>query len=518
MQRQRGELVPIGEVVADLDGPVQAIRDTSPQARHHFTQADQVNQLVSASEADADLGFMARTMALCSLPRTNPGDRLRYVRCNGPYTLVMNAGGLHKLPFGNLPRLLMAWVSTEAVRTQSRELVLGDSLSEFMRTLGIYSSSGGTQTRLRNQMKRLFGCRVSLIYQDEHGEARVSSLVADRAEFWWDERKPDDRSLWDSKIRLGEDLFKRDHPASGSAGHEHPRGPQAFAPGPRFLPLAQLPQLRAVRSASAFLAGALPAVRSGPGEGKRQAHRQRFPHGLPARVEEDQDRLAGVELHDRQGRIDPVALEARDCTHDRPTASRGVAPGSLRSDRTRAGCFRWRLDDVPWQSRKPTSERTTQNRKIPSGASGGRCAGSSSRSSNWTTPIRRARNASSSARRPVNASRSDERGPGTPFFLPATAERLRALLRAVFGIIHRSLWIRGVTHEQTPILRFDQTPIFSRKPSTKHLYTHVVKDQVVKTTSSRSDDPVDNSLQTKEKPPKKGANAPQEKAKSNPSL
>ena len=32
MQRQRGELVPIGEVVADLDGPVQAIRDTSPQA------------------------------------------------------------------------------------------------------------------------------------------------------------------------------------------------------------------------------------------------------------------------------------------------------------------------------------------------------------------------------------------------------------------------------------------------------------------------------------------------------
>ena len=32
---------------------------TSPQARHHFTQADQVHQLVGASEADPDLGFMA---------------------------------------------------------------------------------------------------------------------------------------------------------------------------------------------------------------------------------------------------------------------------------------------------------------------------------------------------------------------------------------------------------------------------------------------------------------------------
>ena len=85
MQRQRGELVPIGEVVSGLDGPVSAIRDDSPQARHHFTQADQVNQLVGASEADPDMGFMARMMALCSLPRTNPGATLQYKRVNGPY-------------------------------------------------------------------------------------------------------------------------------------------------------------------------------------------------------------------------------------------------------------------------------------------------------------------------------------------------------------------------------------------------------------------------------------------------
>ena len=38
----------------------QALRETSPQALHHFTQTDQVNQLVRASEADPDLGFMAR--------------------------------------------------------------------------------------------------------------------------------------------------------------------------------------------------------------------------------------------------------------------------------------------------------------------------------------------------------------------------------------------------------------------------------------------------------------------------
>ena len=93
MQRQRGGLVPIGEAFGGLDGPVKAIREASPQASHHFTQADQVNQLVGASEADPDLGLMGRTMALCSLPRSNPGNRHQYKRVNGPYKLIMIAGG-----------------------------------------------------------------------------------------------------------------------------------------------------------------------------------------------------------------------------------------------------------------------------------------------------------------------------------------------------------------------------------------------------------------------------------------
>ena len=110
MQRQRNGLVPIGEVFSDLGGPIQAIREATPQALHHYTRFDQVNQLVRASEADPDRGFMARMMALCSLPRTNPGDRKEYKRGNGPYTLYMTAIGDNKLPYGSLPRLLMAWI------------------------------------------------------------------------------------------------------------------------------------------------------------------------------------------------------------------------------------------------------------------------------------------------------------------------------------------------------------------------------------------------------------------------
>ena len=207
MQRQRGKLVPVAEALSDLGGPVQALRETPPPARRGFTVADQVNQLVGASEADPDLGFMARLMALCSLPRTNPGRRLQYKRVNGPYTLGMSAGINNKLPFGNLPRLLLAWVCTEAVRTKNRELVLGASLSEFMRKLGM-ASIGGARTRLRNQMDRLFCCQVELIYEDEHRKQFIASRIADRGEFWWDPKRPDEPVLWESKIELGEKFFQ----------------------------------------------------------------------------------------------------------------------------------------------------------------------------------------------------------------------------------------------------------------------------------------------------------------------
>ena len=72
MQRKQNSLVPIGEALVDLGGPVKALREASPQALHHFTRFDQVNQLVSASEADASLGFMAYSpMLLRQEPHRN---------------------------------------------------------------------------------------------------------------------------------------------------------------------------------------------------------------------------------------------------------------------------------------------------------------------------------------------------------------------------------------------------------------------------------------------------------------
>ena len=207
-----GGFVPVGQMAARLPGIDGRTRSMSVNTRNHFTVLKQIDQLIEASDAEPDLGFMARLMCLCSLPRTNPRQRTQYVRRNGPYTLVMSAtGDPARLPYGNIPRLLLAWVCTEAVRTQSRELVLGRSLYEFMRRLGMEDRSGGVngqRTRLRNQMTRLFRCSVQLQQSDGDHEVTVSSLIADKSEYWWHAAEGSDRpGLFDSTIRLGEEFF-----------------------------------------------------------------------------------------------------------------------------------------------------------------------------------------------------------------------------------------------------------------------------------------------------------------------
>ena len=281
MQRQRGELVPIGESHrpgrAGEESPPALAPGAAPL--HPRRSGEPVDRGQRSGPRSRVHGAAAG--ALCSLPRTNPGNRHQYKRVNGPYKLILIAGGDNRLPYGNLPRLILAWVCTEAVRTQSRELVLGRSFSGFMRKLGMQDDSGsprGDRTRLRNQMKRLFNASVQLIYEDAQVDASASSFVADRTVFWWNERNPvplDMNTLTALKrCSLGLDIYL-------------------------------------------WLVYRIFALRAPQHLTWRQVYRQFAAHpenahtGAP-RAEEDQAGLAGPELHHGSGRLDPASLDSRD--------------------------------------------------------------------------------------------------------------------------------------------------------------------------------------------------------------
>ena len=252
-ERKQAEAQAIEDARAFLGTPGPAAR--LPQSIFHFDRGDQVAALVAAREDAPDIGFMARLLALCALPRTNPGKRLQYTRVNGPYELVMSCTGRARLPYGILPRLLLAWVCSEAVRTQSRVLTLGASLAAFMRKLGMENRSGGVRgdtTRLRHQMDRLFNASIVLEYDGPGESMRVGSLVTDRMRLWWNERRPDTPVLWESTIRLGEDFFA--DVGCGAAGTRAvaagvcPRASQRPAAGRRVEPVISAAACGAVRA------------------------------------------------------------------------------------------------------------------------------------------------------------------------------------------------------------------------------------------------------------------------------
>ena len=94
------------------------------------------------------LGFMARALVLATMPYKDPKTDA-YVRSNGDFRLRIVAGYEGGIPFGIYPRLLMSWVTTEAVQNKSPVIELGDSLSQFLReVLELRSTGGGRRGRL----------------------------------------------------------------------------------------------------------------------------------------------------------------------------------------------------------------------------------------------------------------------------------------------------------------------------------------------------------------------------------
>ena len=171
-----------------------------------------ISSALAIAEQDAldagELGFMARAMVQATLPHKKAAGN-EFSRKNGNYTLTLLAPSKIGLPYGTVPRLLLAWLTTEAVRTKSRELELGDSLSGFMRELGLVPTGGrwGSIGRVKDQARRLFSCTVSATYDDAAKHADMGYRLTDKSLLWWDAKDPGQAGLWQSTVTLSEAFF-----------------------------------------------------------------------------------------------------------------------------------------------------------------------------------------------------------------------------------------------------------------------------------------------------------------------
>ena len=157
-----------------------------------------------------EAAFMGRMLVQATLPHRDPGNVREFVRQNGDFTLAIQPGPNTGVPYGSYPRLILAWMTTEAVKTGQRQVVLGQSLSDFMRELGLTPTGGrsGTVTRFREQMRRLFSSRVAAVYSGPTGYKLNSVEIATDVDLWWDPKHPEQVAMWESTVTMGEKFFR----------------------------------------------------------------------------------------------------------------------------------------------------------------------------------------------------------------------------------------------------------------------------------------------------------------------
>jgi hypothetical protein len=210
------------QILANSPRLKRALKEALPltPSQQKFTDA------ATGIRLDPDMvekAYMARQLVQCTLPHSNPGsDRPAWTRQSGNLLLTLQPAWDGKnnasvgFPYGTIPRLLLFWITTEAVLTKNRRLELGQSLAGFMRELGLDPGHGGKRgdaKRLRDQMMRLFRCRISFEEVREssggmQGMAWLDMEVAPLGEYWWDPKQPEQETLWGSWVELGEKFFE----------------------------------------------------------------------------------------------------------------------------------------------------------------------------------------------------------------------------------------------------------------------------------------------------------------------
>ena len=163
------------------------------------------------AKAAGALGYMARTLAQATLPHLDPKlpPGMLYSRDTGRLTLsVSPTSARHGIPFGSIPRVILAWICSEAVKTKDRSLSLGHSQSDFLQKIKL-QNNGRDIARFREQALRLFKSVISVEYSDaSDGDSSARLLISESSHVFWHPKISDQRALWESTLELSDGFFR----------------------------------------------------------------------------------------------------------------------------------------------------------------------------------------------------------------------------------------------------------------------------------------------------------------------
>ena len=168
------------------------------------------------------ISFQYVPLIQCSFPHADPKEASKFTRKNGWLELTLGTTRPEVgLPYGVPARLLTIYCTSEAVRTNSPEIYLGDSVHDFLRRLDVPITRGGrgSLSVYANQLLRLIHSTLSIDENIRDGAGRQGlhmrqALFVEEARLWWDDpehsknRKGAGRSIGNgSSLMLSSVLF-----------------------------------------------------------------------------------------------------------------------------------------------------------------------------------------------------------------------------------------------------------------------------------------------------------------------
>lgn len=167
----------------------------------------------SNARESQNLGFMATAMIYAALPHSEVFGPMFKRKSDFLSLTILNDPDIG-LPYGKTPRLITAFLCTEAKRQEHSDnpetIYLGTSQSEFARKLGLGAGGGprGGITQLKEQAKRLFTSRISLTGAPGQQFHWRNINISDSGYLLWDPQNLEEKQPWNSKLKLSSEFFE----------------------------------------------------------------------------------------------------------------------------------------------------------------------------------------------------------------------------------------------------------------------------------------------------------------------
>ncbi len=166
-----------------------------------------------------NLRYMPTPLAICGLPyKALPAGEIEFERRQGRMAVTVTAGKLRApdgqrvqqpVPYGPKARLIMAHLSTEALRNNSPIVETSETLSGFMRDMGFEPRGGrnGNIEPFKEQLRALAACRMEISTWDGKRSGQIDVKPLQKVELWFPEHA-DQQSLWPTTIAFSEDFYR----------------------------------------------------------------------------------------------------------------------------------------------------------------------------------------------------------------------------------------------------------------------------------------------------------------------